>query len=111
MTLPTVMPRNTRARPVIRSSRRRSPVNAGSTVTRTTHLQNTERRDEGTTMDCDGRTDDHVDEAFKRRFPASDPPANTVETGVRVEAESSRVAEFAVRNHREVNRTVGSERT
>jgi predicted GNAT family acetyltransferase len=57
-------------------------------------------------MDFDARldTDDEVDEALEETFPASDPPANTVETGVRVEVESPPVAEFAVRDHREASR-------
>jgi predicted GNAT family acetyltransferase len=57
-------------------------------------------------MDFDARlnTDDEVDEALEETFPASDPPANTVETGVRVEDESSNAPEFAVRDHREASR-------
>jgi predicted GNAT family acetyltransferase len=53
-------------------------------------------------MDHDTRsdTDDDVDEALKETFPASDPPANTVETGIRVDVES----ELAVRDHREASR-------
>jgi len=30
------------------------------------------------------RRDDKLDEALQETFPASDPPANTVETGIRV---------------------------
>ena len=57
-------------------------------------------------MDSDARpdTDDDVDEAIKESFPASDPPANTVETGIRVEVESAHASEHAVRDHREASR-------
>ena len=38
-------------------------------------------------MDADNRVDDRkVDEALEETFPASDAPANTVETGIRIAA-------------------------
>jgi len=35
-------------------------------------------------MSADQSYDDKVDEAIEETFPASDPPANTVETGARI---------------------------
>lgn len=57
-------------------------------------------------MDSDARrdTDDDVDEAIEESFPASDPPANTVETGIRVEVDSAHASELAVRDNREASR-------
>jgi predicted GNAT family acetyltransferase len=48
--------------------------------------------------------DDKLDEMLEETFPASDPPANTVETGIRLEPEPVRASELAVRDHHEVNR-------
>src|SRR5262249_2690695 len=47
------------------------------------------RCDNGQAMDDDQRSsNDKVDEALEGTFPASDPPANTVEVGIRVKAEA-----------------------
>ena len=48
--------------------------------------------------------DDDVDEALEESFPASDPPANTVETGIRVKVAASYAPELAVRDDREASR-------
>jgi predicted GNAT family acetyltransferase len=45
-----------------------------------------------------------LDEALEETFPASDPPANTVETGIRVDVESPGASELVVRDHREASR-------
>ena len=57
-------------------------------------------------MDSDVRrdTDADVDEAIEESFPASDPPANTVETGIRVEVDSAHASGLAVRDNREASR-------
>src|SRR5262245_25730924 len=65
------MHRNTRARAAIPSSRLQSPANAGSTAIRTMRSRSTEMPG-----------DRDVDEAVEESFPASDAPANTVETGI-----------------------------
>ncbi|HWW84423.1 MAG TPA: GNAT family N-acetyltransferase [Vicinamibacterales bacterium] len=49
-------------------------------------------------------TDDDLDEALEETFPASDPPANTVEAGIRVDVDSSHLSEIIVRDHREASR-------
>ena len=56
------------------------------------------------TLDARRDRDPTVDEALEETFPASDPPANTVETGIRVEVESPRLSELVVRDHREASR-------
>jgi predicted GNAT family acetyltransferase len=48
--------------------------------------------------------DDKLDEMLEETFPASDPPANTVETGIRLEPEPMRPSEHVVRDHHELNR-------
>ena len=44
-------------------------------------------------MDSEGREDEQLDEALEESFPASDPPANTVETGIAVGVEPNAVRE------------------
>jgi predicted GNAT family acetyltransferase len=48
--------------------------------------------------------DDKLDETLDETFPASDPPANTVETGIRIAADSSMTAGPVVRDRPEANR-------
>jgi len=52
-------------------------------------------------MTTDGRADDDdkLDEAIEESFPASDPPANTVETGIHLEVDSPRGTEIVVRDN------------
>ena len=48
--------------------------------------------------------DDKLDEALEETFPASDPPANTVETGIRLEAPPMMTPDPLVQDHREASR-------
>jgi predicted GNAT family acetyltransferase len=49
--------------------------------------------------------DDKLDEALEETFPASDPPCNTVETGIDLsEITSAPSSEIVVRDHPEANR-------
>jgi predicted GNAT family acetyltransferase len=52
----------------------------------------------------DDTRDAKLDEALEETFPASDPPANTVETGVRLEIEPTRPPEVTVRDNSEASR-------
>jgi predicted GNAT family acetyltransferase len=45
------------------------------------------------------KLDAKLDEALEETFPASDPPANTVETGVRLEIEAARPPGVTVRDN------------
>ena len=53
---------------------------------------------------------DDVDEALEETFPASDPPANTVETGIGVNGESTEGTATTV-GQTEATVTVRTERT
>jgi predicted GNAT family acetyltransferase len=57
-------------------------------------------------MESDVRSDTEqdLDEALAETFPASDPPANTVETGIRVDVGPSPASELAVRDHDDASR-------
>jgi uncharacterized protein len=48
--------------------------------------------------------DDKLDETLEETFPASDAPANTVETGIQLEAESPHAADVVVRDHPDARR-------
>ena len=47
---------------------------------------------------------DKLDEALEETFPASDPPANTVETGIHLEIDSIADSELAIRDRPEASR-------
>jgi predicted GNAT family acetyltransferase len=57
-------------------------------------------------MNRDARRDRDadIDEALEETFPASDPPANTVETGIHLNAEEPHAPAVVVRDNREANR-------
>jgi predicted GNAT family acetyltransferase len=50
--------------------------------------------------------DENLDEMLDETFPASDPPGNTVETGIRLkpEADPLNVSDLAIRDHPEASR-------
>ena len=57
-------------------------------------------------MNRDARRDRDadVDEALKESFPASDPPANTVETGIHLNADEPHAPGIVLRDNRDANR-------
>ena len=57
-------------------------------------------------MNRDARRDRDadLDEALEETFPASDPPANTVETGIHLRIDAPDTPDVVVRDHREANR-------
>ena len=56
------------------------------------------------TSDARADDDDKLDEAIEESFPASDPPANTVETGIHLEADPPARSEITVRDNRDASR-------
>lgn len=48
--------------------------------------------------------EDKLDETIEESFPASDPPANTVETGILLEVESGHDSDVAVHDNPEASR-------
>jgi predicted GNAT family acetyltransferase len=56
-------------------------------------------RNPGSAVNTKKHQDEELDETIAESFPASDPPANTVETGIRLIAEPG-----PVRDNREANR-------
>src|SRR4051794_11172433 len=59
------------------------------------------------TMNTAPDRDDDVDEALMETFPASDPAANTVATGVRIKVDLPGTSEARIRDHREASRLDG----
>ena len=57
-------------------------------------------------MNRDARRDRDadIDEALKESFPASDPPANTVETGIHLNADEPHAPDVVVRDNRDAHR-------
>src|SRR5712671_2244012 len=57
-------------------------------------------------MDSNAQSDrdDGLDETLEETFPASDPPANGVETGIRIDVGFPSASEIAVRDRREASR-------